>query len=387
MEREELGDDELRAEVPTDDEEDVHNSAHDEDSAEESDTEAAQDEDSDTEQTGQNSTDNWERNFGDHISQSLFFKAAAADSNEWDTTTSEDPELNTAIQYTLRDTEETTGSTKVKSWDDLKVKARLRDPFAKLNASVLDDTTTAEGNVPFTPLQQHLFPYLNNYNSLLFNTETHNNASVLRHLYALHALNHVYKTRDRVLKNTAKIKSDANAEFRDQGFTRPKVLILLPFRNMALEVVKMLISLSGTTQQDNKKRFFDEFGIDPEEDVVDPKKPKDHHRTFAGNIDDCFRVGIKFSRKQMKLFADFYSSDIIIASPLGLRMVIGAEGEKKRDFDFLSAIEMVILDRTDVFMMQNWDHVVHIFEHLNLIPKDAHGCDFSRVRAYYLDGR
>ncbi|RKO91155.1 digestive organ expansion factor, partial [Blyttiomyces helicus] len=176
-------------------------------------------------------------------------------------------------------------------------------------------------------------------------------------------------------------------ELRDQGFTRPKVLILLPFKNNALEVVKMLIALSGSTQQDNKKRFFEEFGIDPADDAMDPKKPEDHKKMFAGNIDDCFRVGIKFSRKQLKLYSDFYSSDIILASPLGLRLVIGDAGQKKRDFDFLSAIEMVILDNTQVFMMQNWDHVQHIFDHMNLIPKDAHGCDFSRVRAYYLDGK
>jgi U3 small nucleolar RNA-associated protein 25 len=82
----------------------------------------------------------------------------------------------------------------------------------------------------------------------------------------------------------------------------------------------------------HQDRFRAEFGPEEgEEDLADgeqhdPSKPDDWNRTFAGNIDDCFRVGLALTNKSVKLFTPFYGSDIIVASPLGLRMIVGSDG-------------------------------------------------------------
>lgn len=46
---------------------------------------------------------------------------------------------------------------------------------------------------------------------------------------------------------------------------------------------------------------------------------------FSGNCDDGFRIGIKVTRKSVKLFSEFYGCDLVLASPLGLRMAIEKE--------------------------------------------------------------
>lgn len=67
-------------------------------------------------------------------------------------------------------------------------------------------------------------------------------------------------------------------------------------------------------------------------------------------------------------------------------MIVGAEGEEERDYDFLASIEVLIMDQADVFYMQNWDHLLHVLDHFHLQPKKTHGTDFSRVRSWAVNG-
>jgi U3 small nucleolar RNA-associated protein 25 len=54
--------------------------------------------------------------------------------------------------------------------------------------------------------------------------------------------------------------------------------------------------------------------------------PADFRAMFEGNADDCFSVCLSFGRKNVKLFTNFYRADIIVASPLAMRLMVGAAG-------------------------------------------------------------
>ncbi|NXS28016.1 DIEXF factor, partial [Pomatostomus ruficeps] len=270
----------------------------------------------------------------------------------------------------------------------------LESTWLKVNKRFLSSVDKPTDS-PFTPLQRELFCIMNSYRDLFYpERNALTNGEEIRHAYCLHALNHVLKANAQVLSNNTKRrdrKPGADSEdYRDQGLTRPKVLMIVPFRECALRIVHIFISLLEVNDKkkidvSNKKRFKGEFGSDPEEKPPNLKRPEDYEAVFAGNIDDHFRIGVAILQKNMRLYAPFYSSDIIIASPLGIRTVIGAEGEKKRDFDFLSSIEILVIDQADIYLMQNWEHVLHLMKHINLLPLDSHGVDFSRVRMLNLN--
>ncbi|KAJ1668659.1 rRNA-binding ribosome biosynthesis protein utp25 [Coemansia sp. RSA 1813] len=300
-------------------------------------------------------------------------KLAAASQKEYKSVLIEDPIFGPIAWYNT--TEEG-----IKEPNERPLKQRLVKPFHKLNR-----------NGDLTEFQRPFFNWIDQYRDVVYSDRTFDKEDEITTMYALHAMNHVMKSRDRERKNNAKIsKAQAagkdSGEHRDRGFTRPRILILVPFRNNAYNVVKKLLKLASAEKELNSSRFEREYGPGEDEDNANRRKPMDYQQTFAGNIDDAFRIGLQLHHRTVKLYSDFYRSDILIASPIGLRMTTGAQGGDRKDFDFLSSIEMVVVDQCDVLLMQNWDHITHIFGCLNVIPKKDHGCDFSRVRNWALEG-
>lgn len=276
----------------------------------------------------------------------------------------------------------------------------------------------------FTDHQQRvLFALLNSYQDILHASKPYpvspHETDKEMDVVLLHILNHCATSADKIKKNNDRIKMSRRGESqqqhqdlpRDQGFCRPKVLILLPMRSMAHKVVcrltELAINETRTDSIQNKDRFNEEFG--PDEEGGGPAlskrakagkaaKPADFQTLFHhGNLDDHFRLGIKLTRGAVKLYADFLQSDIIVASPLGLATLLeeaqaqvkGKEENKKLDNpnDVLSSIEIVVLGRADVLLMQNWSHVATVMSALNKMPQQQYGVDIMRVRDYFLSGQ
>ena len=287
-----------------------------------------------------------------------------------------------------------------------------------------------------------LFPVMDQYYDVLYSLETLFNPEIIRMSYMLHVMNHTIKSRDIVIKNSLKIRElerkekeikkemkfiekeyyatnsnskkrgrkhppelqekldikneilykineeqgELNDSCKDQGFTRPKTLILVPSQETAGFLIECIISLFPVSQIHHRKRFYEYFL--PSDRDLEPHKLKspEYNAMFYGNTNDTFYICCKVAQRALKLYADPYDSDIIIASPIGLRAMIDKKKESRGRHDFLSSIEICVLDMADVFLMQNWSHIEFIFKHLNEIPELSRDTDFSRVKPYFLEG-
>ena len=179
-------------------------------------------------------------------------------------------------------------------------------------------------------------------------------------------------------------------ELRDQGITKPKVLILAPFKQNALEIVanfqdflKYKPSPSSDSYKSyhfhNKAKFQIDYEIDQDTETPYSK----------GNLNDNFILGIQLRNKSIKLYSSFYQSDIIIASPLALKKVLSNKNDednvknaKKYDFDFLSSIQICVVDSVEHIYMQNLEFLIHVLNHLNEKPKELRDVNINRIYGF-----
>lgn len=95
----------------------------------------------------------------------------------------------------------------------------------------------------FTPLQKELFSVINNYHDLYFSGRTFGNANEIRFTYCLHVVNHILKSRLKIVHHNAKLakNSEVPEEYRDQGLVRPKVSSIRLF-NYTWIIIKKILS-------------------------------------------------------------------------------------------------------------------------------------------------
>eukprot|EP00934_Nitzschia_sp_Nitz4_P000932 Nitzschia sp. Nitz4//scaffold89_size161592//108098//110593//NITZ4_002388-RA/size161592-snap-gene-0.177-mRNA-1//-1//CDS//3329559646//932//frame0 len=301
------------------------------------------------------------------------------------------------------------------------------------NRKVLQSQWTKVHGPTLTEGQVAIYPMLAQYMDMLITTDSRKDRKKLHNLYQLHILNHVLTSRGRIQRNNRQLKeletdSDDDTKeksardqesFRDQGFTRPSVLVLLPTRGACHTFVHGLRKLAGVSDDiQHSERFEEEFGhVEAEEDEEAPLEPekekrrkqvlqqkgKDWNELFGdeANQDDDFKIGISLAPKSvqdkkkakeassnvnLRLYTDFFKSDIIVTSPIGLKMMISPDEEgKEGNYDYLSSIEICLLQQADVLMMQNWDHCNFVLNLLNKTPQSNNDTDFSRVRNYLLE--
>ena len=177
-----------------------------------------------------------------------------------------------------------------------------------------------------------------------------------------------------IKNNYENIENKDDINIKDQGFTSPKVLILVPYKMHAKIIMEQLVKLFSNNNWKgitNKKKFMDEY-------------------SEFDSMDDCFRlgIGICFFENKMKLYTPFDESDIIIASPLGLKLAKPSDSDKSfkntKVYDFLSSIEIFLMDFSEVFIYQNLEHLNEILSFLNKPPKNNQNIvDINRIKENY----
>ncbi|CAG9318556.1 unnamed protein product [Blepharisma stoltei] len=191
--------------------------------------------------------------------------------------------------------------------------------------------------------------------------------------YILHILNHLYKTKTQITKN-----DQLPDPVKDQGFSPTKILVLFPYKKNAKVFIEKLVEIhckgkKKKMTKSSRRKFTEVF-----EEAEDAE------------VSDAFKLGVVLGdKRELQLFTPFKASDMIIASPMSLRQAILNESEDenaKENLGILCSIEMVVMENSEVFLMQNWDHIETIFKAMNRIPdRDSMTADINRIRDPFIE--
>ena len=227
----------------------------------------------------------------------------------------------------------------------------------------------------FEILDDPLAPVVFDYRDLFVAGE---DAQRMRKIAVLHAVNHIY--------NDLECKRNrADKEARDSGFTPTTVLVLCPYKVQAYQFLSEVLnclpdSIDGEAfEVENANRLNGEYSVAEIPRYLLRSKPKDWLEVFGGNTSSEFKMGVRFFDKKVSLFQGMAKSQMIIASPLSLFI-----HKEKEAADFMSSIEVLIMDTTDALIMQPWDRLVSLVSQMNQRPSTVEGCDWARVRTYCL---
>ncbi|GIQ79450.1 digestive organ expansion factor, predicted [Kipferlia bialata] len=178
-------------------------------------------------------------------------------------------------------------------------------------------------------------------------------------------------------------------EVRDSGYTRPCVLILVPTRHIGFRYAQhMLALMPGLTPTHTmglgkleeelaplEGDYINGSDLLPDDIETDtqtvPGSEPEHHvgrvipfdwrQTFAGNSDDNFRYGLSIGKggpRRCRVYGDIRGCDIVVASPLNLKLLLAQRG----GVAILSSIHTVILDTASLLNYQSWAHVADVME-------------------------
>lgn len=222
--------------------------------------------------------------------------------------------------------------------------------------------------------QKDLFNIISNYRDLYFPNRNVNNEQDIINTYSLHMINHLLKTK-RLLWNhdDKKLKEK---EFKDSGFSNPRILILVPFRNNAYQIVNNMMKWIPKLKSIRRREAFELTFTDGNIDLS--SKPKWYKQIFQGSVDDDFALGVLLKNGQLEIMSNLNESDVIIATPLGI------EKEKKKMIKLLSNIELLIIDELDIIQMQNWEHFINSIE---LTNQDYFEPNIERIRRINLENK